>query len=131
MLAETEVRWQKGKAMKILLSKYFHTIVWYNKKRNPKARRSSKDAGFPVSRKTAGRWADYARKHHTGDLLACQLIFLGAISRRTVDAFVQKVRDEIDTDQKIALPTERELEQAQGQDRIGTGLPTELWVKGV
>ena len=114
--------------MKILLSKYIHTIVWYNKKRKPRKKETYK--GVTVNGKTPHRWAEYARKHHTGDLLACQLIFLGAISQRTVDAFVQKVRDEIDTDQQIARPSERELEQALGQDRIGEGLKPELWWKG-
>lgn len=113
--------------MKILLSKYIHTIVWYNKRRTKKVRRILKDTELPVSGKTATKWANYARKHYTGDLFACQLIFLGAISQNTLNTFFQKVRDEIDTDQQIALPTERELEIELGQDRIGVGLQPEFW----
>jgi len=125
--AETQVSWQGEIAMpKVKLSDLVKSFQFTRK-----AQKVKEYKGVTVNGKSPHRWAEYARKHHTGDLLACQFIFLGAISQRTVDTFVQKVRDEIDTDQKIALPTERELEQAQEQDRIGTGLPTKFWVKGV
>jgi len=62
-----------------------------------------------------GWWVQRIRAEHKGNVYACRLMFLAAISHKTLEEFIELVNDQIGN-HGVVVPSEEHLAVLEGMD---------------